>query len=136
MVSRWCKIKNNIINKRYSLYSLGIGTIFFCVLYFITKKFGISLCVIKNVLGISCFGCGLTRGFICILELNFKQAIVYNVLSIPLFIAIFLYTFFTVIDIIFNKEIVGKIEAFLSKKHMFIAYVVILLLTTILNKFT
>lgn len=133
MVSRWCKIKNNIINKRYSLYSLGIGTIFFCVLYVITKIFNISLCLVKNLFGISCFGCGLTRGFICILELDFKKAIEYNVLSIPLFISIFLYTTFSIIDIVFSKEFINKTDDFLSKKYMFVVYIVILILSTILN---
>lgn len=133
MVSHWCEIRNNIINKRYSLYSLGIGTIFFCILYVITKIFDISLCLVKNLFGISCFGCGLTRGFICILELDFKKAVNYNVLSIPLFIAIFLYAIFSVIDIIFSKEFINKIDDFLSRKYMFAVYVVILILSTFLN---
>ena len=134
MVSRWYKIKNNIIKKRYSLYSLGIGIIFFAILYVLTKLFNVSLCLVKNIFGISCFGCGLTRGFICILELDFKKATQYNVLSIPLFIGILLYMMLVFIDIIFSKDYVEWLEKILSKKYMLAVYISILIISTFLNK--
>lgn len=134
MVSRWYKIKNNIIKKRYSLYSLGIGIIFFAILYVLTKLFNVSLCLVKNIFGISCFGCGLTRGFICILELDFKKATQYNVLSIPLFIGILLYMMLVFIDIIFSKDYVEWLEKILSKKYMLAVYISILIISNFLNK--
>lgn len=134
MVSRWYKIKNNIIKKRYSLYSLGIGIIFFAILYVLTKLFNVSLCLVKNIFGISCFGCGLTRGFICILELDFKKATQYNILSIPLFIGISLYMMLVFVDIIFSKDYVTLLEKILSKKYMLAVYISILIISTFLNK--
>lgn len=134
MDNRWCKIKNNVIKKRHSLYSLGIGIIFFAVIYFLTKLFNVSLCLLKNIFGISCFGCGLTRGFICILELDFIKAIEYNVMSIPLFVGIFLYTALVFADIIFSKDYILKLEKILSKKYMFAVYIIVLIISTLLNK--
>jgi hypothetical protein len=83
--------------------------------------------------GVSCFGCGLTRGFVAILHLDFKAAFEYNVLSIPLFLGISAYCIFCFLDIIFDKEYILKIENQLSKKYMFVIYIVILVTSSILN---
>lgn len=65
-----------------------MGSVLFAILAVLTKYFDVSLCPIKNIFGISCFGCGMTRGFISILHFDFKAAFEYNVLSIPLFVEI------------------------------------------------
>ena len=134
MVSRWCKIKKSINEKRYSLCSLGIGTIFFVVLYVLTKLLNISVCILKNLFGIECFGCGLTRGFICILECDFKSATSYNVLSIPIFAGFCIYALLLIIDVLFAKTTLHSINKILNKKMMYACYVATFLLSVIINK--
>ena len=129
----WFKYKKLSKRKRQTLHSLGVGLVFFAILYFLTKIFSISLCPIKNIFGISCFGCGMTRGFISILNLDFITAFEYNVLSIPLFVAIFLYCIFSLIDFFLNKDYVYIIEKQLSKKYMYLVYITILIMATVLN---
>lgn len=120
--------------KRQTLYSLSIGSVLFAILAVLTKYFDVSLCPIKNIFGISCFGCGMTRGFISILHFDFKAAFEYNVLSIPLFVGIGLYTAFALADIIFNKDYIIKLEKQLSKKYMYLLYATILACSAVMNK--
>ncbi len=133
MDSLWYKTKNINSRKRHTLHSLGVGFVFFVILFILTKIFSVSLCPIKNLLGISCFGCGMTRGFISVLNLDFKTAFEYNVLSIPLFISIALYFICSFIDIIFDKNYIYIVEKQLSKKYMYLVYIIILIIATILN---
>lgn len=133
MDNPWYKAKNNSNRKRHTLHSLGVGFAFFVILFLLTKFFAIPLCPIKNLFGISCFGCGMTRGFIAILNFDFKTALEYNVLSIPLFVGIALYGLFSLIDFFLDKNYVYTIEKQLAKKYMYIIYVIILILATILN---
>ena len=133
MGSLWCKIKNADNRKKHTLYSLGIGSVFFVLLFIISNFFSFTLCPIKSIFGISCFGCGMTRGFISIINFDFKSAFEYNVLSIPLFIGIVLYSIFSYIDIIFDKNYILFIEKQLSKKYMLLIFAVILIFTYTLN---
>ena len=43
-------------------------------------------CVFKSLFSVRCPGCGLTRSFRSILNLDFYNAFNYNILGIPLFI--------------------------------------------------
>lgn len=133
MDNRWCKVKRNIYKKRYSLCSVGIGLIFFLILWGLTALFKRSLCIVKNIFGVRCFGCGLTRGFIAIIKLDFHTATSYNVLSLPIFIGIVLYVLLLVIDILFHKKTVEKLEVFMKKKFMILVYIMMLIFSTILN---
>ena len=133
MDNLWYKTKNINSKKRHTLHSLGIGFVFFVILFILTKIFSVSLCPIKNFFGVSCFGCGMTRGFISILNLDFKTAFKYNVLSVPLFISIVLYFICSLIDVIFDKNYIYVIEKQLSKKYMYLVYIIILIAATILN---
>lgn len=133
MVSRWSEIKKRIKEKRYPLHSLGVGSIFFAVLYLLTKNLHVSLCPIKYATGKNCPGCGLTRGFMAILESDPVAALEYNVLSLPIFTGIVLYCFFVLIDILFGKNYIGIIEKQLSEKYMFIIYMLILSVSCFLN---
>ena len=131
MVNRFYKIRKNIIEKRHSLYSLGAGSVFFAVLYFLTKLFGCSLCPINNLFGIRCLGCGLTRGFICILEMDFIEATKYNLLSIPIFIGIAVYVLVLLTDVLFGKNNIKIIEKIISKWYMFVLYFVIIVISRV-----
>lgn len=135
MDSHWYKYKSKkeTIRKRQTLYSMCVGFAFFVILFILTKIFSISLCPIKSIFGISCFGCGMTRGFISILEFKFKSAYDYNVLSIPIFLSIGVYFVFFLVDMIFDKNFISIIEKQLAKKYMFFIYVPLLILATILN---
>ena len=133
MDTLWHKYKKITNKKRHTLHSLGVGFVFFGILFFLTKIYSVSLCPIKNAIGVSCFGCGMTRGFISILKLDFKAAIKYNVLSIPLFVGIALYFLFSLLDIFFDKNYIDIIEKQLAKKYMYVLYVTVLIVATILN---
>lgn len=134
MDSLWHKYKHLSKRKRHALHSLGVGLVFFVLLWIFSKLLSVSVCPIQNIFGISCFGCGLTRGFIAILHLDFKAAISYHVLSIPLFAGIFLYGVFCVTDALFDKDYIERIEKQLSKKYMYGVYLLILILAAVLNR--
>lgn len=121
------------IRKRQTLHSIIVGFVYFIIIYLFTRKVDGSICPIKNIFGISCFGCGMTRGFIAILKLDFKSALNYNILSLPMFIGICLYAFFTIIDLLSNNNYIYKIEKILSRIYMIFVYIVILVFATIIN---
>ena len=133
METLWSKYKKSSSEKRQALHSLGVGVAFFVILSLLTRIFPVSLCPIKNIFGISCFGCGMTRGFISILNFDFITAIKYNVLSVPLFIGIALYSIFSLIDVFLDKNYIYIIEKYLAEKYMFLIYIIILIIATILN---
>jgi hypothetical protein len=72
---------------------LCIGQIFFfaCVLIFLSIiptgfiEHGPTICVFKNLLGVECPGCGMTRAFSCILHGDPVAAISYNRLVVVVF---------------------------------------------------
>ena len=80
-----------------------------------------------------CIGCGLSRGFVAILSLDFAKAVKSNILSIPLFIGCVLYAILCVSDILLDKNNLERIERFLGKKYMLAIYIVIFLLLLYLN---
>ncbi len=133
MVNLWHKYKNASKRKKQALHSLFVGFALFCLFYVITKFIPFPLCIIKNLFGISCPGCGLTRGFISILKLDFKAATQYNVLSIPLFIGIVIYGLLCVSDILRNRNDVERIEEQCKKKYMLAVFLIIFGISIYLN---
>jgi hypothetical protein len=48
-------------------------------------------CFFSYVFDIHCPGCGLTRSFIEILQLNFKESLQYNILTLPILVSMIYY---------------------------------------------
>jgi len=44
-----------------------------------------SICLIRNVFGVPCPGCGMTRAISCVVHGNFKKALQYNKLVVVVF---------------------------------------------------
>ncbi|MDR1543360.1 MAG: DUF2752 domain-containing protein [Prevotellaceae bacterium] len=44
-----------------------------------------SICLIKNILGIECWGCGITKSVICAVQFDYVAAFQYNKLIIIVF---------------------------------------------------
>lgn len=127
MVILWYKLRHNIIKKRYSLYSLGIGIIFFSIIYAITKDGRFSVCIIRNLFGVPCLGCGLSRGFVAIWELDFAKAITYNYLSVPLFFGGCAYVGLMIWDVLFDTNGMKYFKKWLLAKPMLYLYGVVFL---------
>lgn len=133
MDNPWVKLKNADNRKRHTLHSICVGVAFFGILCIYNTVFSEVFCPIKKLFGISCFGCGMTRGFISILKFDFVSAFKYNALSIPVFIGIGVYSFCAVLDIFFRKNFVLNIEKQLSKKYMFLVYFILLVFSMVLK---
>jgi len=84
-------------------------------------------CIFKNLFGICCPGCGLTRSFRSIIQLDFYSAFNYNILGIPLFIFGIITCIGLVIDIIKNdNRTIHYILILLEKYYIFIIILVII----------
>lgn len=81
------EIKNN--RKRIIQFLTAMGAI--VLLYVFFSLIGVG-CPIKFLTGISCCGCGMTRAYVALLHLDFKQAFFFHPLFAlpPLFIILFL----------------------------------------------
>ncbi|MBR5569590.1 MAG: DUF2752 domain-containing protein [Oscillospiraceae bacterium] len=56
----------------------------------------------KNLFGVRCFGCGLSRGMIALLHGQWRLATQYHILSIPIAGAFAIYAIKTAYEIIFK----------------------------------
>lgn len=122
-----------IKRRRQTLLSVAVGLAFFSVLYGFSRLCDFTVCPIKSILGIPCFGCGLTHGFLAILRLDIHSAIEYNIMSVPIFVGIAAYSLLAVIDVVFRKDFVYLIEKQLGKRYMFIFYALLLIISTVYN---
>lgn len=56
-----------------------------------------SICIYKKITGKECFNCGMTRAFLSVLHLKFKDAIKYNwkvVIIFPYTVIIYVYSWY------------------------------------------
>ena len=66
-----------------------------------------SICLIKNLFGIECFGCGITKAVIASIQLDFVRAFNYNKLIVIVMPLIFY---------LWVKEIIKEIKLLLVKR--------------------
>lgn len=89
-------------------------------------------CMIRSLFDINCPGCGLTRAFRAILNLDFYSAFNYNILSIPLFIVVIVIFIGMIIDIIKNdNKTILFIDNFLRKYY--VSIIILVIVTMIIN---
>ena len=92
-------------------------------------------CFFKSVTGIYCPACGMTRAFRSILNLNFLDAIYFNILSIPLFIFMVISIFILIVEIFQNKfNYVPKLLKFFGK-YWYI-FIILLVISFVWNLFS
>ena len=89
-------------------------------------------CILKNLFGICCPGCGLTRSFKAILNFDLYDAFKYNILGIPLFLLCIITFIGLIIDIIKNKDATIKFYFKIFTKY-YIGIIILLIITTIIN---
>lgn len=70
------KVNNNKKNRIFICICINI--LLLLLLYLLPIESKHSLCIYKNITGKECFNCGMTRAFLSVLHLNFKQAVQYN----------------------------------------------------------
>lgn len=99
------------------------------VLSLILSIFNIRICPFYRIFKVPCPGCGLTRGFIALFNLDILKSLSYNILCIPILISFCIYLLF----IIFNKE--NLLIAWLNKykKLLIIVCSFILIIVFIIN---
>lgn len=91
-------------------------------------------CIFKQVIGISCPSCGMTRAFLSILHFDFYNAFTYNILSIPLFIFIIYSILRLIIDNINSQfKYVPKLLNSLTDKKFLIIIFILLFISFIFN---
>lgn len=99
-----------------NLLILIIMITFLAIIYIMPVK-----CLFKEITGISCISCGMTRAFYFILAGDLISASYTNILSIPLFIFLSYSFFYLIIDIIRDKnDYINFVLNFLSKYWIFV----------------
>ena len=95
----------------------------------ILNIFNIRICPFYSLFKMPCPGCGLTRGFIALLELDISKSLSYNILCIPILTVFIIYLLF----IIFNKE--KLLINWLNKYRMLLIIIclLILIIVSIIN---
>lgn len=84
-------------------------------------------CLFKKLFSIPCPGCGLTRAFKAIINLNFIDAFNYNILGIPLFIIMIGIFLIIIFDIIRKTNNLEKLyNKYFSQYYLIIIILIII----------
>ena len=106
-------------------YTIIIAFIAYGV-YFLNKVYGIGfICVSRELTGLYCSGCGMTRAVLSLLKLDFYQAFRYNAFSVILIPILFFYFYGVVYAYCFNEK------NFIAQKIPMMFWVVIIVLMLI-----
>ena len=133
MAIRWYKIKHKLNRNRYFLHTICAGFVFYFILSVIGLIWDGSICPVYYCFGKRCLGCGMTRAFHSLFLLDFRSAVKYNALSLPLFIGTVVYILFGFADIIFDKQYLRSYEKILANKYMYYVYLLMVLLGGYVN---
>lgn len=118
-------MKKRIIN----LIILVMGLLFIGIV--VLGKINVE-CLFKKMFHISCPGCGLTRSFRAILNLDFVSAFKYNILGIPLFILCIIYIILLIIDVIIGSDKGNKLVLYIFSKF-YILIICLFIISMIIN---
>ena len=61
-----------------------------------------TICLFKNIFGLDCYGCGITRAVLSALHLNFKDAINYNIMVV-IVLPLLIYIWIRITMSLYNK---------------------------------
>lgn len=110
-----------------SLLILGLALLLFLFLWNLKPD-----CVIKDVFGIPCPGCGMSRAFECIFSFNVIGSFSYNILAFPLFLFSVFFVFILIYDCIMNKDLFFKwLFGFLDKYYL--VFIILLIVSECVN---
>jgi len=84
-------------------------------------------CLFKTILSIPCPGCGLTRAFRELFQGHILNALNYNILSIPIFIFLSVYTIIIFVDLITKKNYLNKYLLFFKRHYILLIILVIII---------
>ena len=113
--------KNRIFKIGILLGLILLGLFIFCIGWD---------CPFREYLHMNCPGCGMTRAFLSILNLDFLSAIRYNIMAIPLFIILFVSVIFLVVEIMYDKDVYFK-EIF-KQVYTNVDFIVLTMLITLI----
>lgn len=86
-------------------------------------------CPFKKMFHIACPGCGLTRSFISLINLDVISSIKYNILGIPIAIFVFISIVFLIKDFIKNEaNYIEYIYSIFNKYYMYILILIIIIM--------
>lgn len=120
-----------INNKKLNIFIIIYLIFFGSIITFLILNNKI-LCPFKNIFDIPCPFCGLTRAFRQILKLNFKVAMYYNILSVPLLIVIIVLIICIIKDIIRKENTVEKFIKDMDRRYCVII-VILLIISEVVN---
>ena len=61
-----------------------------------------TICLFKNIFGIDCYGCGITRAVLSGLHFNFEDAIIYNIIVV-IVLPLLIYIWIRITMSLYNK---------------------------------
>lgn len=112
------------MNKIYKILVIILEIVLIYIILFSNIKL---TCISKQLLGIACPACGLTRAFKSIMKLEFIKALNYNILCPLILVFLIFLNLYLIIDIITNKK---KTNEYLTKIGKYYIIIIILLIIT------